>query len=602
MTLEASTSRVQYATNGTTGPFAVPFYFLANTHLQVVYTPATGISETLTLTTHYSVSGAANPAGGSVTTVTAYPSGGTITIVRSVPLTQLTDYEDGDRFPADSHETALDKLTMIDQQQQETLNRAFVLPVASSGVSTQLPLPAANLFLAWNPTANALVNVPSPVGTAVRWIDSVVWASDYATLQLAIDAAVVGGRTVIITQDISTASTVVLKRGVNLEFWNDSKILWTGSTSGIVLETDPADVIRNNRIYGLHIDVGAAFAGQALRIHSAVGLYFDELRFIMSGSTSKVIVITADSTGGEGGGYNRNSGSHFFGPVQVEGQYGTMLETSGVAVGYDGNPQVVTLNTFAHLFGLDGQGIGINLKSWTDSNVWSGINRLGIEANGAIGLQHGDGSPGVYNNIFLSLQVDNFNASTGRICVKVGAQSKLLKIVALYNSPEADGGVVVADNGAISYDITHMRDPATASTGEMVRYQRKIRIAGEGFNGSAPVVMGDDTIATYNMAEGGAQENSYAIFSVTASDPESSCLVWVNPRRTSGGPQIKLLAPPAASCEVAVGTGALTAGTGDGVDTKFNIHVTTSGTVIFKNRRGADVAVVYAPLGWFQGD
>lgn len=448
-------------------------------------------------------------------------------------------------------------------------------------------------------TSQAIVNV-----NTLRALSGLTrYVSDIVTPQAAVDAlSLLGGGTVVIPNDYSISSTLVIKRGVNVVFLNDAKLIWTGSTSGIVMESDPADVPRNNRIYGLYIDVGASFAGQALRLHSAVGWYFDNLRFVMTGATSKVIVITADSTGGEGGGYNRNSGSHFFGPVQVEGQYGTLLETSGIAVGYDGNPQVVTLNTFSHLFGLDGQGIGINLKSWTDSNVWSGINRIGIEANGAIGLQHGDGSPGVYNNIFTSLQVDNFNSSTGRIAVQVGNESKLLKIVALYNAPEADGGVVVAGAGAISYDITHMRDPATPSTGEMVRYQRKWRIAGEGFNGSAPVTLADDTIATYNMAEGGIQENSYATFVVTCSDPESSCVVWVNPRRTSGSPQIKLIAPPAADCEVAVGTGPLTNGSGDGVDTKFNIHTTDDGTVIFKNRRGGNVSVVYAPLGWFQGD
>jgi hypothetical protein len=37
MTLSTSTARVAYATNGTTGPFAVNFYFLANSHLAVVY-------------------------------------------------------------------------------------------------------------------------------------------------------------------------------------------------------------------------------------------------------------------------------------------------------------------------------------------------------------------------------------------------------------------------------------------------------------------------------------------------------------------------------------------------------------------------------------
>lgn len=136
MTVEADDSSAQYSTNGTTGPFTVPFYFLANTHLQVVYTTAAGVSSTLALNTDYTVSGAGNSSGGSITTTVAYANdGGTLSIVRDVPATQVTDYVAGDAFPADAHERALDKLTMIAQQQREVLTRALVVPVGEAPVS-----------------------------------------------------------------------------------------------------------------------------------------------------------------------------------------------------------------------------------------------------------------------------------------------------------------------------------------------------------------------------------------------------------------------------------------------------------------------------------
>lgn len=136
MTVETDTNRVQYATNGTTGPWSVPFYFLADADLRVVYADSTGEETELTLTTEYSVTGAANPAGGSVTTVASYVAGGTITVVRELEALQPTDYSDTDAFPAASLERNLDRLTMLAQQQAEISARSIVLPVSDESSVT----------------------------------------------------------------------------------------------------------------------------------------------------------------------------------------------------------------------------------------------------------------------------------------------------------------------------------------------------------------------------------------------------------------------------------------------------------------------------------
>jgi hypothetical protein len=151
MTVESTTRRAQYDTNGTTGPWTVPFYFLANADLEVIHTDAAGVETTLTLTTHYSVTGAGVPSGGAVTTVSSYASGGTITILRSVAVLQETDYVETDAFPAAAHETALDRLTMIAQQQGEALDRTLTFP-ASDEISGALPPAAtrANRLLAFD--------------------------------------------------------------------------------------------------------------------------------------------------------------------------------------------------------------------------------------------------------------------------------------------------------------------------------------------------------------------------------------------------------------------------------------------------------------------
>lgn len=133
MPVESSTSRAQYATNATTGPWTVPFYFFTNDELSVTYTDATGADSTLILDVDFSVSGAGNQDGGTVTTTTAYASGGKITIERDVEATQETRFVDGDPMPADSLNEGLDKLTMIAQQLRDMLVRSIAFPASYAG-------------------------------------------------------------------------------------------------------------------------------------------------------------------------------------------------------------------------------------------------------------------------------------------------------------------------------------------------------------------------------------------------------------------------------------------------------------------------------------
>ena len=162
MTVSTTTSRADYNGNGTTTAFAVPFYFLDNSHLTVLRTQiSTGVITTLALTTNYTVSGAGNPAGGTVTCLVAPTAGQKISILRNVPLTQLNTYVPNDPFPAASHERALDQLTMEVQQLDEAIDRALTLPAntVAGSVSATLPTPEANKFIGWNSTANGLQNI-----------------------------------------------------------------------------------------------------------------------------------------------------------------------------------------------------------------------------------------------------------------------------------------------------------------------------------------------------------------------------------------------------------------------------------------------------------
>lgn len=156
MTVPSQTSRDAQAGNGVTLPFTVPFRILEATHLRVLLTVA-GVTTEQTLTTHYSVSGVGD-ASTTVTFVTAPPSGSTVTFLRNVPFTQETDYVPNDPFPAESHERALDKLTMLAQQLNEIggeNGRTIKIPAQVSGILTTLPVPVAGKLWGWDAAGTA---------------------------------------------------------------------------------------------------------------------------------------------------------------------------------------------------------------------------------------------------------------------------------------------------------------------------------------------------------------------------------------------------------------------------------------------------------------
>ena len=124
MTISTQDSKVNYQGNGQTTVFQIPFPFLENNQIYVQKKDAEGNLINYTYATDYTVTGAGEENGGSVTLNVAPEQGSTISIYRDVPLTQEVDYRENEIFPAETHEEALDKLTMEVQQIQEQLDRS----------------------------------------------------------------------------------------------------------------------------------------------------------------------------------------------------------------------------------------------------------------------------------------------------------------------------------------------------------------------------------------------------------------------------------------------------------------------------------------------
>ncbi len=140
MTISSTTTKNSYSGNGSTTAFAYGFYIPSSTDIQVIVRSATG-TETVksegTGSTNYSISGVGNASGGTVTFVTAPASGETVVLRRNTAKTQATDYVANDPFPAETHEDALDKLTIIGQDLQEQIDRSFKISRTNTMTSTE---------------------------------------------------------------------------------------------------------------------------------------------------------------------------------------------------------------------------------------------------------------------------------------------------------------------------------------------------------------------------------------------------------------------------------------------------------------------------------
>ena len=169
MTVSSTTTSVSYTGNGSTTSFAVSFPFQgtgASAELEVIErTIATGAEATKSYSTHYTVTGG-NGSTGTVVAGSAPADTVQWHIRRKTTQTQTTDYVANDPFPAETHETALDRAIMISQEQQSDINKSVSFPdTYTGGASSKLPEPSSLKLLGWNSDADALENTTGRVSS-----------------------------------------------------------------------------------------------------------------------------------------------------------------------------------------------------------------------------------------------------------------------------------------------------------------------------------------------------------------------------------------------------------------------------------------------------
>jgi hypothetical protein len=138
MTISTTTIKDSYTGNGSTSAFTYNFKIADDDDIQVIIRAANGTETVKTKTTHYTVSGVGNNSGTVTFTAGNIPTGTqTVILRRSTPQTQELDLIENDPLPANSIETAYDKLTQISQELQEQIDRSIKLSRTNTITSTE---------------------------------------------------------------------------------------------------------------------------------------------------------------------------------------------------------------------------------------------------------------------------------------------------------------------------------------------------------------------------------------------------------------------------------------------------------------------------------
>lgn len=271
MTIANSVSRNNYIGNGSVSTYSYSFKIFNREDILVTVANLSGVETTLALTTDYTVTGVGDTGGGSITLVNnsqSWLTGGflttgfTMSIRRSVDLLQDTDIRNQGAFFPETHEDAFDYLTMIDQQQQDELNRSIKAPETDAVALDTLPTAAerANTFLAFNASGQpiAATGVSSvPVSTFMTTVlDDTTAAGARATLGVSgINIkiyGVTGNGTTDDSTNIQTAVTAALASGAIL-FWPEGNYLTTASISNLhsVRHRGPGIILRGSDTFAV---------------------------------------------------------------------------------------------------------------------------------------------------------------------------------------------------------------------------------------------------------------------------------------------------------------------------------------------------------------
>jgi hypothetical protein len=163
MSLSTTATRVDYAGDGTTTAFAVPFQFFGPGEIEVIERSALGVETTRALGTDFAVAGGDGLVG-TVTATLPVPIGVIWTIRRNTLRTQPLILTPDGGLPAKALEQRLDRQMAVAQEQEELFNRALV--VGRSEAPPGILPRDANKVIGYGPARELALYDPPSVAAA----------------------------------------------------------------------------------------------------------------------------------------------------------------------------------------------------------------------------------------------------------------------------------------------------------------------------------------------------------------------------------------------------------------------------------------------------
>ena len=269
MTVESTINRVDIVAAAGQTTFAFGFKYFVASDIQVFIND---VEQTTGFTVVASPQGTDN--GGTVVFTTAPAENAEVTLLRVLPLTQTSDYEEGDRLPSQQLEDDLDRQTMINQQQQEDLARRPALASTSLVRDVVIVEPTSAIVghaFVWREAVPGTFSI----GASARNIDDAVDQLDQIVTDVQDDAnAAAASATAAANSATAAAASAAAAATSETNVLNvESSVIAQGNTqvARVTAEGDtqvarvqsvgsgiaaPADVTENDIVYNFDAQVG----------------------------------------------------------------------------------------------------------------------------------------------------------------------------------------------------------------------------------------------------------------------------------------------------------------------------------------------------------
>lgn len=217
--------RIQYVANGENTTFEFPFAIFKNENIEVY------LGDVIQNANTYTVSGAGQTEGGSITFDSAPAQGTVVTIYRNLDIERTTDFQEGGALRANALNYEFDYQTACQQQIADSLNRSMLLPpyAVNTDIDLTLPLPAAGKAIVWNSSGTNLENSTVEVNELESTLLGYKTAAESAATTATIKAGIASDKADIATQKaaeaVSTLSDKADKDMDNLSATGKSSIV-----------------------------------------------------------------------------------------------------------------------------------------------------------------------------------------------------------------------------------------------------------------------------------------------------------------------------------------------------------------------------------------